>query len=84
MTPHPRPVLDHTSSANFMDSRARHPNRGNLDRGVRDLYDASELWGWAAFVWGYALVWFLINDRLKLMAYRVFDPIIVETKQKAK
>ena len=32
-------------------------------------------WGWAAFVWGYALVWFLINDRVKLFAYRVFDPI---------
>ncbi len=31
-------------------------------------------WGWAAFVWGYALVWFLINDRMKLLAYRVFDP----------
>jgi H+-transporting ATPase len=31
-------------------------------------------WGWAAFVWGYALVWFLINDRIKLLAYRIFDP----------
>jgi H+-transporting ATPase len=31
-------------------------------------------WGWALFVWGYALVWFLVNDRLKLLAYRVFDP----------
>jgi H+-transporting ATPase len=31
-------------------------------------------WGWALFVWGYALVWFLVNDRLKLFAYRVFDP----------
>ncbi|MFZ0707649.1 MAG: plasma-membrane proton-efflux P-type ATPase [Candidatus Korobacteraceae bacterium] len=31
-------------------------------------------WGWAAFVWGYALAWFLINDRVKLLAYRIFDP----------
>jgi H+-transporting ATPase len=31
-------------------------------------------WGWAAFVWAYALVWFLINDRIKLLAYRIFDP----------
>ncbi len=31
-------------------------------------------WGWAGFVWGYALVWFLVNDRLKLLAYRIFDP----------
>jgi H+-transporting ATPase len=31
-------------------------------------------WGWAGFVWGYALAWFLVNDRVKLLAYRVFDP----------
>ena len=31
-------------------------------------------WAWAAFVWGYALAWFLINDRVKLLAYRIFDP----------
>ena len=26
-------------------------------------------WGWAMFVWGYALAWFLVNDRVKLLAY---------------
>lgn len=31
-------------------------------------------WGWAGFVWGYALAWFFINDRIKLLAYRIFDP----------
>ena len=31
-------------------------------------------WGWCLFVWGYALAWFLVNDRVKLLAYRVFDP----------
>ncbi|MGA7316129.1 MAG: plasma-membrane proton-efflux P-type ATPase [Silvibacterium sp.] len=31
-------------------------------------------WKWAAFVWGYALVWLLVNDRVKLLAYRIFDP----------
>jgi len=31
-------------------------------------------WGWALFVWGYALAWFLLNDRVKIFAYRVFDP----------
>jgi H+-transporting ATPase len=31
-------------------------------------------WGWALFVWGYALAWFLVNDRVKLLAYRIFDP----------
>jgi H+-transporting ATPase len=32
-------------------------------------------WKWAGFVWAYALVWALINDRVKLLAYRIFDPI---------
>ncbi len=31
-------------------------------------------WGWALFVWGYALAWFLVTDRVKLLTYRVFDP----------
>jgi H+-transporting ATPase len=31
-------------------------------------------WGWAAFVWGYAVVWALVNDRVKLIAYRILDP----------
>ena len=30
-------------------------------------------WGWAFFVWGYALAWFLLNDRVKLLAYHFFD-----------
>jgi H+-transporting ATPase len=30
-------------------------------------------WGRALFVWGYALAWFLVNDRVKLLAYRVLD-----------
>jgi H+-transporting ATPase len=31
-------------------------------------------WGWAGFVWAYAIAWALINDRIKLLAYRVLDP----------
>jgi H+-transporting ATPase len=31
-------------------------------------------WGWAAAVWVYALGWFLISDRIKLLAYRILDP----------
>jgi H+-transporting ATPase len=31
-------------------------------------------WPWAMFVWGYAVAWALVNDRLKLLAYRIFDP----------
>ncbi len=36
-------------------------------------------WGWALFVWGYALIWFLFNDRVKLLAYRIFDPVKTKT-----
>jgi len=31
-------------------------------------------WGWAGFVWGYAIAWALLADRIKLLAYRVLDP----------
>jgi len=31
-------------------------------------------WGWALVVWGYAVLWFLLSDRVKLLAYRLFDP----------
>ena len=31
-------------------------------------------WTWAAAVWGYALIWFLVSDRIKLLAYRIIDP----------
>ena len=31
-------------------------------------------WGWALFVWGYSLGWFLVNDRVKLLGYRILDP----------
>ena len=31
-------------------------------------------WELALFVWGYALVWFLINDGVKLLGYRILDP----------
>jgi len=41
-------------------------------------------WGWAAFVWGYAIAWALLNDRVKLLAYRVFDPAKAEPKPDAK
>jgi len=35
-------------------------------------------------VWGYALLWFLLNDRVKLLAYRIFDPAKGELKPEAK
>jgi H+-transporting ATPase len=31
-------------------------------------------WSWAMAVWGYALIWFLINDQVKLATYRLLEP----------
>jgi H+-transporting ATPase len=41
-------------------------------------------WKWAGFVWAYAIVWALINDRIKLLAYKIFDPVKAEPKPDAK
>jgi H+-transporting ATPase len=30
-------------------------------------------WGWAGVVWAYALIWFLVEDRVKLAAYHWLD-----------
>jgi H+-transporting ATPase len=31
-------------------------------------------WGWASAVWAYAVAWFVVNDRIKLVAYQILDP----------
>jgi H+-transporting ATPase len=41
---------------------------------VYGLFMAPLGWHWALFLWAYALVWFFVNDRVKLLAYRIFDP----------
>jgi H+-transporting ATPase len=41
-------------------------------------------WRWAGFVWVYALAWFLLNDRVKLLAYRIFDPAKADPKSETK
>jgi H+-transporting ATPase len=33
-------------------------------------------WGWAGFVWGYAISCALLTDPIKLLAYRILDPKI--------
>jgi H+-transporting ATPase len=41
-------------------------------------------WKWAIFVWGYSLVWFFINDRIKIEANRIFDrhkPVLFTKKR---
>ena len=35
-------------------------------------------WNLALMIWGYSLVFFLINDRIKLIAYRFIDPIKID------
>jgi H+-transporting ATPase len=32
-------------------------------------------WKYAGMVWGYAFAWFLVTDPVKLLAYRILDPI---------
>ena len=32
-------------------------------------------WGWAAFVWGYAIIWAAVSDRAKLLAYTILDAL---------
>jgi H+-transporting ATPase len=41
-------------------------------------------WGWALAVWGYSVPFFLINDRVKLLAYRFFDPAEAKPRAEAK
>jgi H+-transporting ATPase len=41
-------------------------------------------WKWAGFVWGYALLWALLSDRVKLLAYRIFDPVKTHPTLEAK
>lgn len=39
-------------------------------------------WYWVLLVWVYAIAWFLLNDRLKLLTYRVLDDLDARTKSK--
>jgi H+-transporting ATPase len=41
-------------------------------------------WKWAGFVWGYALLWFFVTDPVKLLAYRILDPVKAGTKPDSK
>ena len=50
---------------------------------VYGLFMAPLGWKLAGFVWAYALVWALINDRIKLLAYKIFDPVKKEAKPEA-
>ena len=40
---------------------------------VYGIFMAPIGWRWGLFVWVYALAWFMVNDRVKLEAYKIFD-----------
>ena len=41
-------------------------------------------WRWAGFVWGYAIICALATDRVKLLAYKILDPVKAGSKPQAK
>jgi H+-transporting ATPase len=41
-------------------------------------------WTYSGLVWAYAFAWFLLTDPLKLLAYKVLDPIGADTRKPAK
>jgi H+-transporting ATPase len=41
-------------------------------------------WRWAGFVWGYAILCALAADRVKLLAYKILDPVKADSKSEAK
>ncbi|VAX35679.1 Lead, cadmium, zinc and mercury transporting ATPase; Copper-translocating P-type ATPase [hydrothermal vent metagenome] len=40
---------------------------------VNGVFMAPLGWGWALFVWGYALIAFFVEDLVKLAGYKIFD-----------
>jgi H+-transporting ATPase len=51
---------------------------------VYGLFMAPLGWRYAGIVWGYALVWFLLNDRIKLLTYWVLDRSKSQSKTNVK
>jgi len=39
------------------------------------IFMPSLSWRWVVLVWVYSLAWFLVTDRVKLLAYRILDPV---------
>jgi H+-transporting ATPase len=51
---------------------------------VYGLFMAPLGWRYAGIVWGYALVWFLLNDRIKLLTYWILDRSKSQSKTNVK
>ena len=71
--PHPRAVLVESAGADSAGRRGRHASGGHIDCGLRTLMTPIG-WKWAVLVWGYALAWFLVNDRMKLLPIECLIP----------
>jgi magnesium-transporting ATPase (P-type) len=67
---------EHQASADSMGCGARHATAGDPDCGVLRVHDSARL-GLGGVCVG--LAWFLINDRVKLLAYRILDPAKART-----
>ena len=53
---------------------------------VYGLFMPAMGWGWTAVVWGYELAWFMLNDQVKFVVYRMLDPqraILATTRDKS-
>ena len=72
--PHPRAVLVHPARASAVLSAVIGTQLIATCFAVFGWLMPPIGWGWALAVWGYALAWFLVNDRVKLAAYRILDP----------
>ena len=46
---------------------------------VAGIFVTALPWEYALLVWGYALLWFLLTDRVKLIAYQILDPVKHDT-----
>ena len=68
-----RSLVVHTPGVDLVGCGPRHAGGGDPDCGLWRCLMTPLGWGWALFVWGYALAWFLVNDPIKLLAYRILD-----------
>ena len=72
--PHARPILVHTPRTDLWMAVFGTQILATLIRSLWGVHDASRL-GLGAIRLGLCLIWFLVNDRVKLLAYRIFDPV---------
>ena len=76
------PVLVHKTREDFMDGNRRHTNPGNIYRRVWIPYAIPGLeMGWVRM--GIRSCLAPLSDRVKLLAYRIFDPVTVGAKPEA-